>query len=129
MLAEPARMASVTGLVDRWWRHHEVSIPIAAVADAGWCLGWQPRAKVSMMIMRPPQHRQGRGSTRGWSAAAASGVSGCFEDMTVRGFKQDTRRDYVRHVRAFAAFIGRSPDTATAEDLRLFQLHRTQSGM
>src|SRR5215472_4058183 len=68
MLAEPARMASVTGLVDRWWRHHEVSIPIAAVADAGWCLGWQPRAKVSMMIMRPPQHRQGRGSTRGWSA-------------------------------------------------------------
>src|ERR1700753_4139971 len=32
-----------------------------------------------------------------------------IEDMTVRGFKQDTRRDYVRHVRAFAAFIGRSP--------------------
>jgi Phage integrase, N-terminal SAM-like domain/Phage integrase family len=52
-----------------------------------------------------------------------------IEDMTVRGFKQDTRRDYVRQVRAFAAFIGRSPDTATAEDLRLFQLHQTQSGM
>src|SRR5262245_47011591 len=52
-----------------------------------------------------------------------------IEDMTVRGFKADTRRDYVRHVRAFAAFIGRSPDTATAEDLRLFQLHQTQSGM
>jgi hypothetical protein len=51
-----------------------------------------------------------------------------IEDMTVRGFKEDTRRDYVRHVRAFAAFIGRSPDTATAEDLRLFQLHQTQSG-
>src|SRR5262249_56182376 len=49
-----------------------------------------------------------------------------IEDMTVRGFKEDTRRDYVRHVRAFAAFIGRSPDTATAEDLRLFQLHQTQ---
>jgi hypothetical protein len=30
---------------------------------------------------------------------------------------------------AFAAFIGRSPDMATAEDLRLFQLHQTQSGM
>ena len=43
-----------------------------------------------------------------------------IEDMTVRGFKEDTRRDYVRHVRAFAAFTGRSPDTATAEDLRLF---------
>ena len=52
-----------------------------------------------------------------------------IEDMTVRGFKEDTRRDYVRHVRTFAAFIGRSPDTATAEDLRLFQLHQTQSGM
>jgi len=52
-----------------------------------------------------------------------------IEDMTMRGFKEDTRRDYVRHVRAFAAFIGRSPDTATAEDLRLFQLHQTQSGI
>jgi hypothetical protein len=52
-----------------------------------------------------------------------------IEDMTVRGFKDDTRRDYVRHVRAFAAFIGRSPDTATAEELRLFQLHQTQSGL
>src|SRR5215207_5368645 len=52
-----------------------------------------------------------------------------IEDMSVRGFKEDTRRDYVRHVRAFAAFIGRSPDTATAEELRLFQLHQTQSGL
>jgi site-specific recombinase XerD len=52
-----------------------------------------------------------------------------IEDMSVRGFKEDTRRDYVRHVRAFAAFIRRSPDTATAEELRLFQLHQTQSGM
>jgi hypothetical protein len=65
MLVEPARMTSVSGVVDRWWRHHEVSIAIAAVADAGWCLGWQPRAKVSMMIMRPPQQRHGRGNTRG----------------------------------------------------------------
>ncbi|MGC2411282.1 MAG: site-specific integrase [Stellaceae bacterium] len=52
-----------------------------------------------------------------------------IEDMSMRGFKEDTRRDYVRHVRAFAAFIGRSPDTATAEELRLFQLHQTQSGL
>jgi hypothetical protein len=35
----------------------------------------------------------------------------------------------MRHVRAFAAFIGRSPDTAKAEDLPLFQLHQTQTGM
>jgi len=52
-----------------------------------------------------------------------------IEDMSVRGFKEDTRRDYVRNVRAFAAFIGRSPDTATTEELRLFQLHQTQSGL
>src|ERR1700739_548259 len=52
-----------------------------------------------------------------------------IEDMTVRGFNEHTRPDYVRHVRSFAAFIGRSPDTATAEDLRLFQLPQTQSGM
>jgi site-specific recombinase XerD len=52
-----------------------------------------------------------------------------IEDMTVRGFNEHTRRDYVRHVRSFAAFIGRSPDTATSEELRLFQLHQTQIGM
>src|SRR5271169_4308034 len=51
-----------------------------------------------------------------------------IEDMTVRGFNEHTRRDYVRHVRSFAAFIGRSPNTATAEDLRLFQLHQTRIG-
>src|SRR6201987_430506 len=52
-----------------------------------------------------------------------------IEDMTVRGFKEDTRRDYVRHVRAFAAFIGRPPGTAAAGDLPLLQLHQTQNGM
>jgi integrase/recombinase XerD len=48
-----------------------------------------------------------------------------IEDMSVRGFTEKTRSDHVRNVRAFAAFIGRSPDTATAEDLRRFQLHQT----
>src|SRR5260370_3146632 len=52
-----------------------------------------------------------------------------IEDMMVRGFTEETRTDYVRHVRAFAAFIRRPPDTATAEDLRRFQLHQTQSRM
>ena len=52
-----------------------------------------------------------------------------IEDMSVRGFSEKTRNDYIRNVRAFAAFIGRSPDTATAEDLRRFQLHQTQSGI
>ena len=52
-----------------------------------------------------------------------------IEDMTVRGFNANTRSNYIRNVRAFAAFIGRSPGTARAEDLRRFQLHQTQSGM
>jgi site-specific recombinase XerD len=52
-----------------------------------------------------------------------------IEDMSVRGFTEETRSNYIRDVRAFAAFIRRSPDTATAEDLRGFQLHQMQSGM
>jgi integrase/recombinase XerD len=52
-----------------------------------------------------------------------------IEDMTVRGFTEKTRHDYIRCVKTLAAFIGRSPDTATAEDLRRFQLHQTQAGM
>ena len=46
--------------------------------------------------------------------------------MTARRFSEDTKRDYVRNVRKFAAFLGRSPDTATSEDLRRFQLHMAQ---
>ena len=34
-------------------------------------------------------------------------------DMLMRGLGSHTRQDYVRHVRCFTAFIGRSPDTAT----------------
>src|SRR5438270_13956834 len=52
-----------------------------------------------------------------------------IEDMTVRGFTEKTRQDYVRHAQAFAAFIGRSPATATPDDIRGFQLHQRQSGM
>ncbi len=49
-----------------------------------------------------------------------------IDDMTARRFTEDTQRDYVRYVRTFAAFLGRSPDTATREDLRRFQLHMAQ---
>jgi integrase/recombinase XerD len=50
-----------------------------------------------------------------------------IEDMTVRHFKPKTQHDYIRTVKALAAFLGRSPDTATAEDLRRFQLHLTET--
>jgi integrase/recombinase XerD len=47
-----------------------------------------------------------------------------IEDMTVRNFVEKTHNDYIRHVRTFTAFLGRAPDTAAPEDLRLFQLHQ-----
>ena len=52
-----------------------------------------------------------------------------IEDMSVRNFVEKTRTDYIRHVKTFTAFLGRSPDTATPEDLRRFQLHQTQTGV
>jgi len=52
-----------------------------------------------------------------------------IEDMKVRGFSEKTRNDYIRNVRAFAAFIGGSPGTATAEDLRRFQHHQARTGI
>ncbi|AOH86334.1 integrase [Sphingomonas panacis] len=45
-----------------------------------------------------------------------------LQDMTMRGFGAHTQNDYIRHVRNFAAFLGRPPDTATVEDLRRFQV-------
>ena len=52
-----------------------------------------------------------------------------IEDMTVRQFVEKTQADYIRQVRAFTAFLGWSPDTATAEDLRRFQLHQAENGV
>jgi site-specific recombinase XerD len=52
-----------------------------------------------------------------------------IEDMRLRGFIEKTRKDYLRHVGALAAFLGRSPGTATAEDLRRFQLHQSAAGV
>jgi hypothetical protein len=48
-----------------------------------------------------------------------------IEDMSVRNFVEKT----LRHVKTFTAFLGRSPDTATPEDLRRFQLHQTRTGV
>src|ERR1700760_2131561 len=50
-----------------------------------------------------------------------------IEDMTARHFAEKAQTDYIRYVKSFAAFLGRSPDTASAEDLRLFQQHMTKS--
>ena len=52
-----------------------------------------------------------------------------LDDMAMRGLREETQRDYIRFSRSFAAFLGRSPDTATAEDVRRFQIHQAETGV
>jgi integrase/recombinase XerD len=52
-----------------------------------------------------------------------------LEDMAMRGLQSHTQHDYIRFVHSFAAFLGRSPDTAQAEDIRRFQVHQRESGV
>ena len=52
-----------------------------------------------------------------------------LEDMAMRGLRSHTQHDYIRFVRGFAAFLGRSPDEATAEDIRRFQVHQRETGV
>ena len=52
-----------------------------------------------------------------------------IEDMTIRKFASKTQHDYVQRVKNFAAFLGRSPDTASFEDVRRYQLHLAASGV
>src|SRR5271167_480507 len=51
-----------------------------------------------------------------------------IEDMTIRKFAPKTQHDYVQRVKNFAAFLGRSPDTASFEDVRRYQLHLAAAG-
>jgi site-specific recombinase XerD len=44
-----------------------------------------------------------------------------LQDMTTRNFSDKTKHDYIRHIETFAKFLGRSPDTATGDDIRRFQ--------
>jgi site-specific recombinase XerD len=52
-----------------------------------------------------------------------------IEDMTIRKFAPKTQHDYLQRVKNFAAFLGRSPDTASFEDVRRYQLHLASSGV
>jgi site-specific recombinase XerD len=51
-----------------------------------------------------------------------------IEDMNVRGFVPKTQQCYIRAVREFTAFFGRSPDQAEAEDIRRYQVHLRDRG-
>ena len=52
-----------------------------------------------------------------------------IEDMTVRKFAARTQEGYVRAVIGFSTFLGTSPATASAEDLRRYRLHLVESGV
>lgn len=52
-----------------------------------------------------------------------------IEDMNVRGFCAKTQHDYLRIVSRFAVFLGRSPGSAAAEDVRRFQVEQREAGM
>jgi integrase/recombinase XerD len=51
-----------------------------------------------------------------------------IEDMTIRKLAPKTQQGYIRTIKDFAAFLGRSPTTASFEDVRRFQLHPAASG-
>jgi len=52
-----------------------------------------------------------------------------IDDMNMRRFSRETQRNYLRDVGRFATFLGRSPDTATADDLRRFQVEQRDVGV
>ena len=44
-----------------------------------------------------------------------------IDDMRIRGMGEKARKAHIRAIKDFAGFLGRSPDTATPEDLRAYQ--------
>ena len=52
-----------------------------------------------------------------------------IDDMTLRKLSPKTQIAYIRAVKNFTRFYGRSPDTAEAEDLRRYQLHLVEQGV
>lgn len=52
-----------------------------------------------------------------------------IDDMSLRRFSHETQRNYIRDVGRLATFLGRRPDTATAEELRRFQVEQREAGV
>jgi integrase/recombinase XerD len=52
-----------------------------------------------------------------------------IDEMEMRRFGRTTQRNYIRDVGRFATFLGRSPDTATAEEVRRFQVEQSDQGV
>lgn len=52
-----------------------------------------------------------------------------IDDMNMRHFSMATQRNYIRDIGRFATFLGRSPETATLEDIRRFQIEQSVAGV
>jgi hypothetical protein len=52
-----------------------------------------------------------------------------IEDMNARKLCAGTQRGHIRGCKRFAAFLKQSPETATALDIRRFQLHLAEAGL
>jgi len=52
-----------------------------------------------------------------------------IEDMRIRGMGEKAQKAHIRAIKDFAGFLGRSPDTATPDELRAYQLHMTNTGV
>jgi site-specific recombinase XerD len=52
-----------------------------------------------------------------------------IDDMMMRKLSPKTQYQYIRSVKNLTRYLGRSPDTATAEDLRKYQLHLVGDGV
>ena len=52
-----------------------------------------------------------------------------IEDMAARKLGPHSQRSHIDSCKRFAAFLKRSPDTATADDIRRFQLHLIEAGL
>lgn len=49
--------------------------------------------------------------------------------MRIRGMGEKAQQAHIRAIKDFAIFLRRSPDTATSEELRSYQLHMTDAGV
>lgn len=52
-----------------------------------------------------------------------------IDDMTARKLQPGTQRGHLRGCKRFTAWLGRSPDSATADEVRAFQLHLAETDL
>ena len=52
-----------------------------------------------------------------------------LEDMNARKLGKPSQRGHIHSCKRFAVFLKRSPETATPDDIRRFQLHLIESGL